>query len=336
MPTFNQFLESNAFRTAKWIGGGAALGGYTSLLTTDTDLNHYKKKNRKKQAQKIRNRVLGGMIRGGITGGILASVFNRPRYNPFEGRSYYSGSSTHANIHENIKTDIGKQFHSNLNSLKTKAEATRVFREAAMKHHPDKGGSVEAMKDINGIWNEFKKYKFNKLAYLQTIRCNAFNNEFEKIAGVKTPSSSSAGTTGFGLKNLIHGKSNVDRKPFSSLDKSQMGVIGGSVNSMVKHAFDKEKPEQLDPQLASAKREWVLMHPKPPRLVGKRYKSELRILKAKIVKERMKKYWTQGEKKVTKKLKKRFNQGNEKSNAMLEQIKQAAFIDEFQKIAGAV
>jgi len=34
-----------------------------------------------------------------------------------------------------------------------------------MKHHPDKGGDIKNMQDINSVWSDFKKYHFDKLAY---------------------------------------------------------------------------------------------------------------------------------------------------------------------------
>ncbi len=52
-----------------------------------------------------------------------------------------------------------------LEGVKTKAEAKKAFRRKAMKHHPDRGGSVEKMKEVNDAWEVFSKSDdFRKMA----------------------------------------------------------------------------------------------------------------------------------------------------------------------------
>lgn len=64
-----------------------------------------------------------------------------------------------------------------MGNVKTKAEAKAKYREAAIKNHPDKGGSNEAMGAINSEWDNFKASPhFDKLAFA------AFLDEMTKIA----------------------------------------------------------------------------------------------------------------------------------------------------------
>jgi hypothetical protein len=49
--------------------------------------------------------------------------------------------------------------------MKTKAEVKKVFRDAAMRNHPDIGGDAEKMKRINASWAKIKDDPwFHKLA----------------------------------------------------------------------------------------------------------------------------------------------------------------------------
>lgn len=52
-----------------------------------------------------------------------------------------------------------------INSVKTKAEAKAIFKQQALKHHPDRGGSTEKMKEVNEAWDNVKNHDwFKKLA----------------------------------------------------------------------------------------------------------------------------------------------------------------------------
>lgn len=65
----------------------------------------------------------------------------------------------------------------------TKNEAKKKFRSEAMKRHPDKGGSEEAMKLLNYEWDTFKNSpRFEKLA---AVTSTAFLDELEKIASLE-------------------------------------------------------------------------------------------------------------------------------------------------------
>jgi gas vesicle protein len=78
------------------------------------------------------------------------------------GGQYGSAKSTYEN---NSMGTIGKGFDGTLNSQTKKVDALKKYKEHALKHHPDKGGTLKDMQDINAVWDNFKKTKFEKLAY---------------------------------------------------------------------------------------------------------------------------------------------------------------------------
>lgn len=43
-----------------------------------------------------------------------------------------------------------------MDSVKTKLDAKKAYRAAAMKNHPDRGGSTETMQQVNAEWEAFK------------------------------------------------------------------------------------------------------------------------------------------------------------------------------------
>lgn len=48
---------------------------------------------------------------------------------------------------------------------KTKADAKKAYRAEAFKHHPDRGGDQNKMKDLNNQWENFQQSEhFNKLS----------------------------------------------------------------------------------------------------------------------------------------------------------------------------
>jgi curved DNA-binding protein CbpA len=52
-----------------------------------------------------------------------------------------------------------------LKGVKTKADAKKAFKAAALRHHPDRGGSEARMKDLNSAWEDFvKSPNYEKLA----------------------------------------------------------------------------------------------------------------------------------------------------------------------------
>lgn len=76
-----------------------------------------------------------------------------------------------------------QEFRTSLSKLKTKLDATALYRNTALKTHPDKGGVKEAFQDVSDVWRKFQKGgNFDKLAFLRMIY---ENSELEKIAKVK-------------------------------------------------------------------------------------------------------------------------------------------------------
>lgn len=58
-----------------------------------------------------------------------------------------------------------------LGKVKTKADAKKAYRAAAMKSHPDKGGSTEKMQEVNAAWESFKNSPlYEKLAMPHWIK----------------------------------------------------------------------------------------------------------------------------------------------------------------------
>jgi DnaJ-class molecular chaperone len=56
----------------------------------------------------------------------------------------------------------------------TEEEAKARYRELAMQHHPDKGGSVEVMKTINTEYAELKQYLKNPLPKMKPGHTGAY------------------------------------------------------------------------------------------------------------------------------------------------------------------
>jgi len=66
---------------------------------------------------------------------------------------------------------------------RTKAQVKKVFREAAFKHHPDRGGDAERMKDILNSYDAVKNSHWHhKLAHLKGYSMENFWTGFEKEA----------------------------------------------------------------------------------------------------------------------------------------------------------
>lgn len=84
------------------------------------------------------------------------------------GSSSFRSSGDIDQLHKDLEFPAG--------GFKTKSEATKHFRRMSMKHHPDRGGSTEAMSKINAAWDKYKKHPngFEKLAGLGIL---------EKVAG---------------------------------------------------------------------------------------------------------------------------------------------------------
>ena len=65
----------------------------------------------------------------------------------------------------------------------TKAQVKKKYRDAAFKHHPDRGGNEEKMKEVSNAYSEIKNSPWHqKLAYLKEDGMNSFWDGFEKRA----------------------------------------------------------------------------------------------------------------------------------------------------------
>ena len=63
-----------------------------------------------------------------------------------------------------------QSFNDALRGAKTRAEAKSIHRRSALKNHPDKGGSNEAMSGINNSWSNFQNSSaFSKMAQLMAM-----------------------------------------------------------------------------------------------------------------------------------------------------------------------
>lgn len=58
---------------------------------------------------------------------------------------------------------------------KTKAEVKKAYRAQAMKHHPDRGGDENKMKEVNNAWEEIQQSSwFEKLSFWKGFEKHAF------------------------------------------------------------------------------------------------------------------------------------------------------------------
>jgi hypothetical protein len=189
------------YPTLTGLGIGSTLGSGINVGELYYRKSHPKnKKDKVITNKKILGAAIGGAISGGITGAYLGNTvglfrtggrFNRTGYNfkfdpndfNFKYKYHYNPGASSANT--TPLNAVGKQFEDKLHSVKKKVDATKVFRSHVMQHHPDKGGKVEDMASINNVWDSFKKYKFDKLAFLKSIHDNSYNNELIKISNKK-------------------------------------------------------------------------------------------------------------------------------------------------------
>jgi hypothetical protein len=150
------------------IGGlaGAGLGYAAAPKKTEAD-----KKNRKWHA--LRGGASGAVI-GGYAGAAMgarreAKDWQYEFYHNSRHRQYRGGhGSGYARSAHRGPTDHRPHLHhfGMSGNEKTKAEALKKYREAAMKHHPDRpGGSESKMKEVNNAWENIKNSKwFEKLS----------------------------------------------------------------------------------------------------------------------------------------------------------------------------
>jgi hypothetical protein len=150
--------------------GGLTLGTIAARQKKDFEGKKFSKKERTLRA-------LESGLSGALFGYGLGSYFKRGPRRKWDFDRRPPGQET--------RTKAGKQFQQGLKKHKTKAEAKKDYYTKARKYHPDKKGDQEAFKDINNQWDEFKSSgKFNKLAFLASIKEKAIKRELEKISNV--------------------------------------------------------------------------------------------------------------------------------------------------------
>ena len=104
------------------------------------------------------------------------------------------------------KTDLEsffKEHGHDHTQFKTKAEAKKVYREAARKHHPDMGGDPEKFKKLSTDWEGIENSEwFHKLASQSLIKLAAL---YTIEGGAKTdlPNAWKTNATGLGLRHDI-------------------------------------------------------------------------------------------------------------------------------------
>jgi len=173
--------------------GGALFGG-TIGYTQGSGIGavHGSTKKSKKEQDKIRKRwSIGGALAGAALGGLAGNKYGKLRVEAhkehakaqdafqraYQERMYRaSGGTGDWNYHHYAKKpSAGIDQHLKFLGIKkdvaTKKEVTNHFRDLAKKHHPDKGGSEQYMRDINNAYDNIKKSEwFDKLAFINGFR----------------------------------------------------------------------------------------------------------------------------------------------------------------------
>lgn len=137
----------------------------------------------------VRNaRITAGVVGGSLlayAAAIAAAVRQAAKEAKRQGRRAGSSYSHHAGAGFGRSTPHIKHFHSLGLSGKetTKAQVKKMYREAALRHHPDRGGDAEKMKEVSSAYDAIKKSPWHeKLAHLKENDMNNFWSGFEKRA----------------------------------------------------------------------------------------------------------------------------------------------------------
>jgi hypothetical protein len=142
---------------------GAALGGVTALPVAamshaDTMMSRDRIRNAKQNFYRAKQNAGAGA--GGWEDFFRQHAHQGRRQHKSENR--YPPPPPRGPTMKEHKETLG--FHTS--PPKTKAEAKKGYRDAAMKHHPDRpGGNEEKMKKVNDAWDNYQKSdEFRKLA----------------------------------------------------------------------------------------------------------------------------------------------------------------------------
>ena len=102
---------------------------------------------------------------------------------------------------------------------KTKAEIKKKYREMAMKHHPDRGGSEDMMKKVNTAWDSIQEEPwFQKLAF----DSNPFLNGFLKRATGWGTAAELGGLGTLAIPSIQH----LRGKPMSADNTAKLEIAG--------------------------------------------------------------------------------------------------------------
>ena len=75
--------------------------------------------------------------------------------------------------------DFFKEHGTSIKLIKSKADAKKIYREAARKHHPDLGGNVEKFKKLSTHWEDVENSDwFQKLASLRSKVSNYLHGKY--------------------------------------------------------------------------------------------------------------------------------------------------------------
>lgn len=175
----------------RMIGGSAIGGGVGVAANTGTYDEWDDNKSRYVTKKHTTGQRVAGGIAGALLGGFLGAnsgrVVANSKFDKKMGASPHRifGDTKHGRKLEDIivkakgksfsapprtrtrnVSDILKDLGAPTGGFKTKEEAKKHFRRAAMKNHPDRGGNVDAMQKINKAFDEFQAHPegFSKLA----------------------------------------------------------------------------------------------------------------------------------------------------------------------------
>lgn len=149
--------------------------------------------------RKLLSTVAGG-VSGAVTGGVADMHFNEAkRHQEYAQKAWKAHASANPGWEEEFARNYSRRYgagagaHSSHSSgskryappphpghhethlktlglhdsVKTKDEVKKHFRGLAMKHHPDRGGDINKMKEINNAYDNLQKTPwFEKLAFL--------------------------------------------------------------------------------------------------------------------------------------------------------------------------
>lgn len=162
---------------------GAGLGGWSGNAGAKRE-NEDARGKKTVMRRDVAANTIAGAVRGAGSGAFIGRLFQREARQPFDfGGGYGGGRGRSSGRSYGGGSGFGRKPPEPpdwLKNVKTKKDAKKAYHTHAMKNHPDRGGSEDAMKKINADWDDFQKHHFDKLS---SIRAQAFLDELAKIYG---------------------------------------------------------------------------------------------------------------------------------------------------------